>query len=308
MPNTNAQTTAAGNKVIVTSQMNGKQYNADLISKHALFLGGLNTTNAALKQYDPLVGGYVRIFFTRMPRFLEVVSAQRTKNIKHILEYGFTKIGGISGLSLDTDQITGGYAGNSFEVPTMSKDDTNSLSMTVFEFSGSPVREYFDLWITGIRDPHTGVATYHGAFDPVFMGNEPLIQYGQHNHTAEAFIVATDPTGLPGNIEYACLMTNLVPKGISKDHFNFDAGSHNIVQVDIDFTANKIESAQVTQIASALLKRFPIQTNYLGFQTEYKVEDIKGMEKKNFVNWRLGTPLGDGTTSTGAKGIGAYED
>lgn len=290
-------------RLSTTSHTGLKTQQTDKITNYALFLGGLNATHQSLEQYNPLITSYARIFFVKMPKFLEKLDPNKTKVFKHILEYGFTKIGGISGISLDTDTLSGGYTGNGFEIPTSTKDDTNGFSVTVYEFSGSPVTEYLNLWITGMRDQYTGVATYHGAMDPVIMGENNTVDYSQANHVAEAFFVVTDPTGLPGNIEYCCLLTNIFPKGSPRDHFNFDAGSHNIVTVDIDFSAVKYESAQINEVGKMLLQRFPIQTDFIGFQTEYNRDTINKIQIPELKNWRLGTPNADGT-STGYAGLG----
>ena len=144
-------------EVINTLQSGIKKYSKNDITNYSLFLGGLNATQQALAQYDPLKTGYARIFFIKMPVFMEKLLPMETKNFRHLLEYGFTSIQGIGNTELNMDQITGGYAGRSFDVATTATDGTQNVTISLYEFAGSPVREYLDMWISGISDPYTGL-------------------------------------------------------------------------------------------------------------------------------------------------------
>lgn len=262
---------------IKTIQSNIKQYNGADMNKYSLFLGGLNVTHRALAQYDPLKTGYARIFFTKMPPFMKALMPERTKQIRHLMEYGFTGVDGIQNTSMDFETIMGGYSGRGFEVPVVAKDDTNSLTVKLYEFAGSPVREFMSTWISGIADPYTGYGRYHGLVDPAeckALGVQVPFRYAQHNHSAEAIFLQTDPTGLTTNIEYCCLITNMVPKLAKVDHFNYDSGQHQIVQVDVEFTATKYESPQINEIGKALLKRYPVIKDSLYFHSGYTTADI----------------------------------
>lgn len=148
----------AGTKTQVqTLQSNIKKYNSDFITNYSLFLGGLNATQKSLEQYDPLKTGYSRIFFVKMPVFMEKIMPNETKRFRHLLEYGFTTINGIGNTELEMEQMTGGYAARQFETPTVAKDQTQNITLQLYEFAGSPVREYLDMWISGISDPYTGL-------------------------------------------------------------------------------------------------------------------------------------------------------
>nr|DAJ68060.1 MAG TPA: virion structural protein [Caudoviricetes sp.]DAN53244.1 MAG TPA: virion structural protein [Bacteriophage sp.]DAW36427.1 MAG TPA: virion structural protein [Caudoviricetes sp.] len=275
----------------LTLQSNIKRYNGADMHKYSLFLGGLNVTHRALAQYDPLKTGYARIFFVQMPAFMKVLLPEATKQFRHLLEYGFVGIDGIQNLQMDYDPITGGYAGRSFEVPIVAKDDTNSITIKLYEFAGSPVREYTNMWITGMADQYTGFGTYHGLVDPELCKNfgvsEPF-RYAQQYHTAEAIYVQTDPTGLTDNIEYAALFTNMMPKASKADHFNYDSGQHPLVQVDLEFTATKYESPQINQVAKALLKKYQVMKSYLKFHSGYTLDQINNdglFPKSEIENW-----------------------
>ena len=265
---------------IQTLQSNIKSNTKDM-TMYSLFLGGLNVTSKALAQYDPLKTGYARIFFTKMTPFLKTILPEKTKQFKHLLEYGFVGIDGLQNITLEFEQITGGYAGRQFEIPTVAKDETNSLTVKVYEQAGSPVREFTDMWISGIADPYTGLGHYHGALDIVNAN----LDYSQVNHTAEAFYVETDPTGRSSGIEFACLLTNMVPKATKLDHFNHESGTHPIVQTDIEFTATKYQSPQINEIAKALIAKYKILRDYLSFNSQYTVRDVENMTVPNISDW-----------------------
>lgn len=271
----------AGSAVVSQTLQTGiKTHNGNFIQNYSLFLGGLNATHQSLRQYDPFITGRARIFFIKMPTFMEKIMPAETKAMRHHLEYGFTKVDGISNLSVETDPVTGGYTGRSFDVATMTKDETNSINMSLYEFSGSPIREYLNMWTTGIIDPYTGLGTYHGLLD-----QDATIKWAQYNHVAEAIYVMTDPTGRADSIEYACLLTNMMPKGVKMDHLNYNAGESDIVQTEIEFTAVKYESPQINQLAIALMTRFQTMKDYLGFKTEYSTDQMNQHYKPRITNW-----------------------
>lgn len=254
-----------------TIQSGIKNHSKDM-TKYSLFLGGLDVTSKSLAIYDPLKTGYVRLFMVKMPVFMEKMFSEKTKNFKHLLEYGFIGIDGIGNTTLEFEQLSGGYVGKSFEVATVAKDETTAITIKTYEFAGSPVREYIDTWINGISDQQSGIGHYHGAMD-LPTG---AVKYSQANHTAEAIYVTTDSTGRDDSIEYACLLTNMMPKVVKKDHLNYESGSHPTVQIDIEFTCTKYESTQINKIASQLLKKYKILTNYLDFKSGYSDDEKKG--------------------------------
>lgn len=138
---------AGTQRPVNTLQTGIKKYDSDFIKNYSLFLGGLNATSKSLQQYDPLKVGYARIFFLKMPVFMEKILPEETKRFRHLMEYGFTRIDGIGNTELETEQMTGGYSGRSFDVATVSRDQTQNLTLSLYEFAGSPVREYLDMWI-----------------------------------------------------------------------------------------------------------------------------------------------------------------
>lgn len=270
-------------------QSNIKNNNKDL-TKYSLFLGGLNVKAKALEQYDPLKTGYTRIFMVQMPKFMNKILPIATKNFKHMIEYGFKSIDGIQNLTMEYEAITGGYAGRSFEIPTIMKDETNAITIKLQEMSGSPVREYVEMWLSGISDPHTGLCHYHGALNIDDTTGNQYMEAIQANQVAEAIYVSTDNTGK--QIEFACLLSNMIPKVVKRDHYNYESGTHNAVEYDVEFTCTMYTSPDVNNVAKLLLDKYKILTNYLDFKSDYIMANGKleadRFQNVNIADWTLG--------------------
>ena len=270
-------------------QSNIKNNNKDL-TKYSLFLGGLNVKAKALEQYNPLKTGYTRIFVVQMPKFMNRILPIASKNFKHMIEYGFKSIDGIQNLTMEYEAITGGYAGRSFEIPTILKDETNAITIKLQEMSGSPVREYIEMWLSGISDPHTGLCHYHGALDKDSATGNAGMEAIQANQVAEMIYVSTDNTGR--EIEFACLLSNMIPKVVKRDHYNYESGTHNAVEYDVEFTCTMYTSPDVNEVAKLLLDKYKILTNYLDFKSDYITAggglEANRLEDSKIADWTLG--------------------
>ena len=199
-----------------------------------------------------------------------------------MLEFGNVGISGIQGYTAEFASVTAGYVGNTVEIPTSVKDDTNSITIRIYETQGSLIRTYIDFWLTGVSDPYTGLSHYHGARD--VDENSSSYVLSQANHTMEALYVATDPTG--EQAEYVCLLTNMFPRSSDHSHFEYEPGSHDLVQLSLEFTCTKYMSAQINYIGTVALNKFAILKNYLNMYSGYtaaKVEEIVG--DHNITNW-----------------------
>ena len=286
----------------ITIQTGAHQFSHSDITKYSLFMGGLNATHDVLKQYDPLTTGYYRLFMVREPVFLkkyfEEPGGKRLSKFtayKHILEYGNVGVSGLSSPSVDFDAIKGGYAGRSFEIPKGTDDSTNELTIKVYDFSGSIMREVTHAWVNGGVDLITGFTHFNG----LIASGE--VAFSQANQTAEFIYVVTDRTGM--KVEYACMFANCFPKEIPTDHFNSDSPEdHNLVSFDLKFTTTKYEGYDVNEKAKALLKRYQIMTNSLEFYSglENNGHDYlgsgKGYNPRNgMLDPLTGNTLGAGT-------------
>ncbi len=228
---------------------------SDKITNYSLFQGGLNATHDALVQYDPLKTGFGRLFMIRTP---PIVEPSEMKILKHILEYANTEVSGLGDIQLDSTDMEGGYTKRSIPIPTVSQDNTKNFSVKVYEMAGSPVTRTIRSWINAISDVQSGLSHSNGMSADGF---EPTLA----NQSAEFVYVVTDSSGRWDRIEYACLFACCIPTKISLDHFNYSAGSHELVQQTIEFNCIKYDGPQVNQIAKILMKKYNSLVNSLDF-------------------------------------------
>ncbi len=265
-----------------------KNFQDASLTDYALFLGGTNVTHDVLEKYDPLKTGYGRLFMVRTPLFVRELMPPQMGIFKHILEYGNTAVSGIGDVSVNFEPLKGGYVGKQFEIPMTAEDSTNEFTVKVYEFSGSPIREVLHTWINGTTDLLTGLATYHGV--------DPSIKRKQSNQTAEFVYVATDNTG--EKVEYACLLANCFPKGLNTDVFNYESGTHGLVETDIAFTCTKYESIQINVVACKLLEKYKMLANSLNFYSGFEVNVKDGNATHlNVKNGKIETGLEEGSSN-----------
>lgn len=234
---------------------NNKSYN-----KFSYFIQGIDVTQKNLDSMTPYVPGISRLFMHVVPTFMDKGFKAMTQSFKSYIETGFKSVQGIGDISADTITIEGGWAGQQFSNISAVKDDTDEITIQLYEQTGSPVREFIETWMTGMRDPRSGVAHYHGGLDK-FEGE---LEYGEQYHTAEFVYVDLDPTAR--YIEYACLFAHCFPTRISKSHLNYESGQRNEVLLDIPFKATKYEGKYVNDLAYYYLSRQKLKYNYLDFR------------------------------------------
>ena len=165
-------------------------------------------------------------------------------------------------MQVSTEDVTGGIAGNSFKQVTNMKDEFDTFTMKVYELQGSPYREAIEYWLTGIRDPKSGWATYHGQIQQDGM------TYSAANHSGELIYIATDPSGM--KVEYACIVANVIPTKVPKSHLNLTHGEHQMVQMDLEFTGVKYESWWITKKAQEILDAQLTIKHYMSFKPSDK--------------------------------------
>lgn len=253
-----------------TFQSNIHTHDMNSITDYALFLGGLNVTRDALLQYDPLKTGFGRVFMIRKPIFVDNKIPEQMKKFKHVLEYANTGVNGNNDITMNFNPMQGGYTNKQMEIPNIATDDTNSITIKTYEFSGSLMREVIQYWINGVSDINSGLSHYY------CDGTPNDVNYGlpicQANQTAEFIYVVTDQSGK--NVEFAALYANCFPKTIKLDHFNYESGEHNLVQLDIEFTCSRYMSPQINEKAKQLLTKYNILMNSLNFNSGYTDADL----------------------------------
>ena len=66
---------------VITAQTGGRQYDAPDMTKYSMFVGGVNATHHALRNYSPMVNGFGRLFMVRPPRAILKMFAGSDANL-----------------------------------------------------------------------------------------------------------------------------------------------------------------------------------------------------------------------------------
>ena len=231
-------------------------------SSFGYWINGIDVTQQNLNQLNPYTKGVARLFMFTPPYFMQSYYPDLTRQFKSYVETGITKMNGIQNLSVEFNDFEGGFAGQVFRTVKLVKDDTTSFSIALYEQSGSPVRQFIDTWVTGTRDPRSGVAHYHNSG----------ISYGEKNHTAEFIYYVMDPTAQ--QIEYACMFACCFPTSVPKDHLNFDAGDRDNALIELEFNCVKYESRYINQVATWYMNADKITYNYIDFNPGIQAKDV----------------------------------
>lgn len=279
-PNT-IQTTADSSH-IKYMKTNNKDYN-----DFSYFIAGIDVTQQNLDQMTPYIQGISRIFMHRTPLFMELGFKDMTRQFKSLVETGAKAVGGIGDVSVDTTSFDGGFNGQSFSMISKTSDDSNNLTMSMYEMAGSPVRTFLDTWVNGMRDSRSGVAHYHGMVETPDHSSPTYIPYSEKNHTAEFIYYTLDPTA--HYIEYACMWAHCFPASVPKDHLNFTSGTRDGVEMSLSFNGTKYESRYINDIAINYLIKDQLDYNYLNFNP-----DLKG-EGYSEIDYRLNLPTNTST-------------
>lgn len=236
----------------------GLKKNTKNYKNFCYWLNGVDVTDQNLDQFTPFIKGVARIFMIKTPPFLANTYSAETENFKSLIESGFTRIDGIQDTNVEFVDFEGGYNGQKFRNVSLASNDTDTITITVYEQTGSPLREYLDLWVTGVRDIKSGIAHYHGAYDV-----DTSIPYSERNHTAEFIYCVMDPSGR--QLEYACMFAHAFPTKVPKSHLNYESRDRGNVPMDIEFAVQMYESPAINAVAAYCLQNSMIEYNYLNF-------------------------------------------
>ena len=209
------------------------------------FNGGLELTNNELKNFDPLVTGYAFICWISLPSWLATAGFG---DFKQLTERNFKSLQGISDIELESQAYQYGFADNEYHVASNITKANTEITIKHQEFSGSPIKNAYQAWVSGIRDPETGIATYPALYD---------LEYKAANHTGEFLYIVTRPDGNTANynnIEFAAYFTNVFPTRIPLAHLNYDQGDKSVVEIEIPLKCNMHISKYVDEYALVKLK------------------------------------------------------
>ena len=167
------------------------------------------------------------IIWTRFPKWV----ADIYPDIKEITQKNFAGFDGLADIELATAGVTEGFASNEYHVAQNMGAKPSSFNLKHLEYSGSYIKNAYSYWVSGIRDPRTGIATYPKAHN---------MEYKAINHTAELMYIVLRPDANNydhKNIEFAAYWTAVMPKKIPLAHFNYTKATQNVpIEIDMPFS------------------------------------------------------------------------
>jgi hypothetical protein len=215
-------------------------YDQDLAKQKSFFAGHVNDQ---AMEFDPYISGYAFIIWTKLPTWFE----QEYPGFKALTQKNFTAFDGLENMSLQVESYENSFNGNNHQVASTITKSNEDFSITHKEFSGSPIKNGYQYWISSIRDPRTGIATYPKMYN---------MEYASKNHTGELLYVVTRPDAnntSHRNIEFAAYYTNVLPHDIQLSHYNFSLGDHTAADYNQNFSGTLNIGAHVDNYAKELL-------------------------------------------------------
>jgi len=188
---------------------------------------------------DPLISGYAFVKWLKVPTWVE----KEYSGFRALTEKNMRAFGGLQDIDLNTFAMQEGFS-NSENMFAGGAQMFQGFTMTHREYSGSPIRNAYTHWVTGVRDPVTNIARYPRDYQ---------MEYSAANHTGELLYVMTRPDADNVNngkiIEFACLYTMVMPVRIHLGHLNFTAGTNDGSELEQQFVGVPHISPAVDEIA-----------------------------------------------------------
>jgi hypothetical protein len=200
---------------------------------------------------DPKITGYAFIKWLRVPSWV----LQEYPSFENMTERNLRAFTGLTDIDLTTTSIQEGFSASEIQFAG-GVANFQGFSVTHREWQGSPIKNMYTHWVSGIRDPLTNVATYPKRYSQA---------YSAANHTGELLYITTTPDadnyGAGGQIiESATLYLMAMPTRMPLGGDNFTAGSNDVVETEIPFTGVPIYGAEVNKLAVSILpKLYPMK-------------------------------------------------
>lgn len=219
-----------------------QQFNYSAASTENFFQGQFQSDSIVR---DPLVSGFAFIKWLNVPTWI----TQEYPDFQAMTEKNFRAFSGLNDIDMATIGISEGFS-NSENHFAGGAQMFQGFNLTHREYSGSPIRNAYSHWVTGVRDPVTNVATYPKKYE---------MEYTAKNHTAELIYIMTRPdadnTANSKIVEFACLYTMVMPTRIHLGHLNFTSGTNEGSELEQPFVGVPHISPEVDQIAIEQLQK-----------------------------------------------------
>ena len=178
---------------------------------------------------DPYVSGFAYCRIVGLPSWFE--KDEDLKHFKDLFHRNFRSFNGVSNMTVNFAQHQTGFANHNYDVVSGISRGNEEFTVGHKEYSGGVMRKMYQKWVTYVRDPRTGIALYPNAFD---------VEYSSANHTAEILYMVVRPDAINSKsdnvIEYAAYYSNVFPREIVLDQYNYTQGENNSNTFDQQFS------------------------------------------------------------------------
>lgn len=219
---------------------NIRVYDSNLYMNESAWNGTLNHNQQIM---DPLVTGRAFIIWDKVPSWVE----SNYPGFRAMTQKNFKGLTGLEDIQMEVQDYNYGFANNVYNFAGTITKGNNEFTVKHQEFSGSPIKNMYQFWVSNILDPETNISTY---------GRIHGLDYSAKNHTGSLMYIVMRPDVNNierKNIEFACYWTNVMPKKIPLSHFEFNQGDVNGVEIEMPFTGNFHIGAKVDEYAKELL-------------------------------------------------------
>jgi len=218
----------------------------DSMHKHDAAPSGENfftgSVQTGVQTFDPYVSGFAFIAWLKVPAWLS-----NTTEFMQYSQKNFKSFQGHQNIDLETQGVQMGFTQNETHYTKGSGTKSAEFTLKYQEHSGAPMTPIYNEWVSGIRDPRTGIATY-----PAMAG----VEYHSSNHTGTLLYVVTRPdaNNFSGrNIEFCSLWTHVQPKRINLEHYNYEQGNHDFFELDQPFSGYMSIGPKVEEFAASYI-------------------------------------------------------
>ena len=196
---------------------------------------------------EPLrLGRFIGVWLRTPPFFDDQVR-------KYFLYFFQDKVLEVSGLQdneIDTMSRTMGSVKREESYAGAYKENNGKFTIKVPEVKGSPVRKILKYYMSGISDPVTGTAHFHGRTD---------LRFSKVNYGGDFMYILLGPTMRPDDIEFACIWFNAFPTIDQIQHLNSGAiGEYGDAGLtfDINFNGTYVQNDEVNLLAMKITEAF----------------------------------------------------
>lgn len=205
-----------------------------------------------LGMFDQYETGYSFLSVLAIPEWLKVIVENKSdekisamvNSFKHMLEYEFRGLSGLSDVTAETMELTDG-ANSVALINNVTKDTSVTVSMNFFERRGSLITRFAEYYLTGIKDPYSKAKTYHGLIA------DGKIEPGLDKEVFTFLYYVTDNTMM--RLEKAVLLTDCQLTKAETSMYDSERGQMGNKELTIEFNTFPITGYAVDKAANYLL-------------------------------------------------------